>query len=806
MSISSVYEKYFGLGEHPFSITPDPRFVYLSDKHRAALEHLKQGAVGGANGFVLLTGDVGTGKTTLCRTFLEQVPPKTEVALILNPVLTLNEFLQTICEELDLVIEGSRESNKNLIDHLNRFLVQVYALGQKTILIVDEAQDLSHELLEQIRLLTNLETNSDKLLLIFLIGQPELRDILDRPDMQQVSQRITSRYHLGPLDKEETRAYIERRLEVAGGSDIEFTASAIRRIYAFSGGVPRLINVLCDKALLCAYENATQKITGTIIKEAEERVRGNLTRSSSHWGRKAAGIAMAGIALAAIIVGVGYWIQGTGWPPEFGPSSETTAIVDKRAAAPVVASADTQPDPAAASNGTGERNETGSPFRTDRAESSNNKVAMTAVSQGQSTAKPSPEKTDRSEPAAVLAESSTASVSLPLPQTSQGGPTAATQLPASDGEAPAESKAKIADMPADLAGTMPSAGAASLASTPIASDAANPTTPSPGSGAGDATGGFAADSVARTQSEPTQRAPSGGMIPKEPPSPTTTVAALDDARAASAIPESQSSDMLTEHVEGITATPSPDSGSAQGRSDTATTADGPQAGTTPSPTMMAKATKGRIRGEGATAAQSQARPKTKQPSRRAKTLTSYTRTVAERKLLNLWGVPGDPPANMSLCQFARQNGLDCLSDSRGLKFLYIFNRPALVSIRVDNLKSYAVVTKATPEKVVLDVLDRTHEIPAKLFPNIWDGRFVVLYRAPKEFRGALTPGYRGEKALRVRQIMDQIEGKQTSGDAYDPELVSRVKQFQRSIGLKPDGIVGPRTLMVMRNKLAKLKQ
>ncbi|MGB5253712.1 MAG: AAA family ATPase, partial [Sedimenticolaceae bacterium] len=287
MSTTYAYEQYFGLREHPFSITPDPRFVYLSESHRAALEHLDYGAASGGNGFVLLSGDVGTGKTTICRTFLERLPPKTEVILILNPVLTLNEFLLTICDELDLVIEGNRDSNKNLIDNLNRFLLQVYAVGHKTILIVDEAQNLTHELLEQIRLLTNLESNTDKLLQIFLIGQPELRDMLKRPELLQVSQRITSRFHLGPLNKKETRAYIERRLEVAGAPDIPFTASAIRRIYAFSKGVPRLINVLCDKALLSAYQRSAEKIDAKIILDAERRVLGNGESSRGGIGKAA---------------------------------------------------------------------------------------------------------------------------------------------------------------------------------------------------------------------------------------------------------------------------------------------------------------------------------------------------------------------------------------------------------------------------------------------------------------------------------------------------------------------------------------
>src|SRR6476619_7926069 len=224
--------EYYGLTEPPFSITPDPRFVFLSERHRDALAHLLYGVgQGGGGGFVQLTGEVGTGKTTLCRLLLEQLPENTRVALVLNPRLTPVELLETICEELHVDVEGRRGSLKALVDALNHYLLDAYAQGLRVVLIIDEAQDLSIDALEQVRLLINLETDTQKLLQIILLGQPELRGILARSDMRQLAQRITARYHLMPLDANETGAYLRHRFRVAGGMHSPFTAGAVQRVH-----------------------------------------------------------------------------------------------------------------------------------------------------------------------------------------------------------------------------------------------------------------------------------------------------------------------------------------------------------------------------------------------------------------------------------------------------------------------------------------------------------------------------------------------------------------------------------------------
>jgi general secretion pathway protein A len=269
-----MYTSFFGLAEKPFAITPDPRYLYLSERHAEALAHLLYG-INESGGFIQLTGEVGTGKTTVVRTLLSRVPHHADVAVILNPRITPVEFLLTICEELGLAIaETDRDSVKQMVDALNRRLLNAHAEGRRIIVLVDEAQNLSIDVLEQVRLLTNLETPTQKLLQIILIGQPELRELLDRTDLRQLAQRITGRYHLMPLSREETKGYVRHRLRVAGATEDIFTPRALSEVHRLSLGIPRVINVACDRALLGAYTQETKKITASLVRQAAGEVYG----------------------------------------------------------------------------------------------------------------------------------------------------------------------------------------------------------------------------------------------------------------------------------------------------------------------------------------------------------------------------------------------------------------------------------------------------------------------------------------------------------------------------------------------------
>jgi general secretion pathway protein A len=266
-----MYLKHFNLSERPFSITPDPRFLYMSDRHREALAHLLYG-LGEGGGFVQLTGEVGTGKTTICRCLLEQVPENVDVALVLNPKVTAEELIATVCDELGVAYPPETHSIKTLTDLLNRHLLDAYARGRRTVLIIDEAQNLSSDVLEQIRLLTNLETPTRKLLQIILIGQPELRSLLAREDMRQLAQRVTARYHLDPIAPQDVGDYIQHRLQICGASHIVFRKGAIVLVRRLSAGVPRLINVLCDRALLGAYVEGKAQVDRPIVRKAAREV------------------------------------------------------------------------------------------------------------------------------------------------------------------------------------------------------------------------------------------------------------------------------------------------------------------------------------------------------------------------------------------------------------------------------------------------------------------------------------------------------------------------------------------------------
>ncbi len=268
-----MYAAHFGLREGPFSITPDPRYVYMSERHREALAHLLYG-VGEGGGFVQLTGEVGTGKTTLCRCLLEQLPREVDVALILNPRMTAAELLATVCDELGIEYPAGTTSLKTLVDTLYRYLLDAHGRGRRTVVIIDEAQDLASDVLEQVRLLTNLETAKEKLLQVILIGQPELIRLLQREDLRQLAQRVTARYHLLPFPEPDTRAYIRHRLEVAGQGETIFTDTATRQVHRLSGGIPRLINVICDRALLGAYALGHNRVGAVTVRRAATEVLG----------------------------------------------------------------------------------------------------------------------------------------------------------------------------------------------------------------------------------------------------------------------------------------------------------------------------------------------------------------------------------------------------------------------------------------------------------------------------------------------------------------------------------------------------
>ncbi len=341
-----MYTQFFNLKQSPFSIAPDPRYLFMSERHREALAHLLYG-VGSGGGFVLLTGEIGAGKTTVCRCFMEQIPDNCKLAYIFNPKLSVEELLLSICDEFGIVLAphgAGAVSIKTYVDAINRYLLESHAQGKNNVLIIDEAQNLSAEVLEQLRLLTNLETSERKLLQIILIGQPELRTMLARPELEQLAQRVIARYHLGSLSAEETGSYIEHRLAVAGATAVApFPRKLMGQVHQLTKGVPRRINLLCDRALLGAYVENQPQVTRTILRRAAAEV---FAGTAGQGGGHAAGtgvrrhgwlMAAAGVLAGAAISGAAAWrLMPAGTP--------------KPAAQPVVAqAAPAAPQAAAAS-------------------------------------------------------------------------------------------------------------------------------------------------------------------------------------------------------------------------------------------------------------------------------------------------------------------------------------------------------------------------------------------------------------------------------------------------------------------------
>lgn len=337
-----MYTSFFGLSEKPFAITPDPRYLFMSARHAEALAHLLYG-ITEAGGFIQLTGEVGTGKTTVVRSLLERMPGHADVAVILNPQLSPLQFVLTICEELGIFLrEDDTTSLKDLIDVLNRRLLDAHAKGRRVVVIVDEAQNLTTETLEQVRLLTNLETASQKLLQIILIGQPELRVVLDRMELRQLAQRITGRYHLAPLSKSETASYVNHRLKVAGANGEIFTDAALREVHRLSSGIPRIINVICDRALLGAFTQESHRVGPAMVRAAAGEVYG---RTFSPPWMKPLAIGSGIAAVAVMAFGIGLLMNRQKPPPLAAAVAQPAPVVVPEQVAP--ASVQPPPEPSA---------------------------------------------------------------------------------------------------------------------------------------------------------------------------------------------------------------------------------------------------------------------------------------------------------------------------------------------------------------------------------------------------------------------------------------------------------------------------
>lgn len=334
-----MYNAHFGLNEAPFSIAPDPHYLYQGSRDREALSHFRYG-MQVAGGFVQLTGEVGTGKTTLIRALLEDLPDDVDVALVLNPAMTVLEFVATICDELHIRYPKKSHTLKDLVDRLNDFLLKNHARGRQTVLIMDEAQNLEPEVLEQVRLLTNLETTKEKLLQIILVGQPELRDKLARHDLRQLAQRITARYTLRNLSRAETREYIGHRCQVAGTNRALFSRSAANWVYRLAKGNPRITNIICDRALLGAFSANLPFVDVAVVRRAAAEVGDSVP--GRFWWRLPATVAGTALTVSLAATLWAYWPAEKATEPQ--PVAVAAVIEEKQAQAESLANWLKNPD------------------------------------------------------------------------------------------------------------------------------------------------------------------------------------------------------------------------------------------------------------------------------------------------------------------------------------------------------------------------------------------------------------------------------------------------------------------------------
>ena len=546
-----MYNNYFGLTEAPFSIAPDPKFLYMSDQHREALAHLLFGVTSNG-GFVLLTGEVGTGKTTVSRCLLEQLPEQTEVAFILNPRYSVMGLLSAICDDLGIDYSPSSEM-KDYVDALNEHLLENHRNGHQTVLIIDEAQNLSAEVLETIRLLTNLETNTQKLLQVILIGQPELLAMLERPELRQLNQRITARYHLRALRQEELAGYISHRLSIAGVECQLFPEATIKQLYKLTKGIPRLVNIVCDRALLGAYVERANQVGKRTIGKAAVEVFGENARLSAFQR----------------------------------PASQKIALIS----VPVVLI-----------------------------------IAAALTPQGRS----------------LLGQVDTA------------------EIP------PAQGAEAAAQLPEPAAVVTPEVEAAEFGAPAQPTDLPELSNPS-------------------------------------------TWNWRDDEHAAA------------------------------------------------------------------------------------------TQVLAYKDLLELWGVSYDPRENPSVCRFADDHALRCLTLPPRLEDLARMNRPAVLSLfNSQGQKYYATLVSMQDDNAQVKLAGRTHWVRLEDLRLWLDGQVTVLWRKPDAYSDVLEPGATGSMIAWLDERLATIQGRAPLSEppaTYDESLTRQVRRFQSSKGLRPDGAVGPLTVI-----------
>jgi type II secretory pathway predicted ATPase ExeA/peptidoglycan hydrolase-like protein with peptidoglycan-binding domain len=763
-----MYHEFFGITENPFSITPDPRYLYMSKGHQEALAHLVYGVKEGG-GFVLLTGEVGTGKTSVCRCLLEQLPETADVALILNPRLDEIELLASICDELGVAYPDGTRSLKVLVDLLNRHLLEVHAEGRHAVLIIDEAQNLSAGVLEQVRLLTNLETATRKLLQIILIGQPELSGLLERDDMRQLVQRITARYHLLPLNRGETRAYIAHRLAVGGLAPGLFSPAALGAIYRRSHGVPRLINSLCDRCLLGAYVQDRKAVGSKMVRRAAREVLGG---SADRRGWSAA--ALPWLAASAVLAAA----LAITDPADLGLLSGVadvkgdveSLLFDRSEASPngdaEVAEAVTRdakpvervteeapgaagPDDTATGPGTPAQAETQAPPAA--VEAAEAETAAVEVAEAETAAV---EVAEAETGAVEVAEAETAPIEMAAPQTVA---VETTDLDAAAQTAPVEvatpQTATPQTAPHETA-PLETAERAGAADTPSAEAATRPSV----------------DTAAAPPAEP-PASEAGAPLDAGSPDPDAAPAEAAALAGPDTGPEMDGSEITGPDPE-IAVRREPEGAAPEAPVQAAGLSD-PAGDLTLGDLALGELF-----------------------TRRALPVDGGS---AFAVLLGLWGLEADHVDGELDCTRSAGLGVKCMVGKTVWDTLVGFNRPALITLTGPNgSRARVVLASVDADRVTLRAGVQRVVTDAQTLRPLWSGEYLLLWRPPAVYQRVLAFGAQGQDVAWLEGRLADIHGEPRAEGptaVFDSALREEVMAFQESRGLKADGIVGTRTLI-----------